>query len=57
MLDKMKEYDDDDDDIQVPFNTILFSDDKILSDHERQTVLEYVQITTNSFFIYNFFFF
>ncbi|CAF3923825.1 unnamed protein product, partial [Rotaria sp. Silwood1] len=25
---------------KVPFNTILFSDDRILTDHEKQTVLE-----------------
>ncbi len=24
----------------VPFNTILFSDEKILAEHEKQTVLE-----------------
>jgi hypothetical protein len=25
---------------QVPFNTILFSDERILTEHEKQTVLE-----------------
>jgi hypothetical protein len=27
---------------KVPFNTILFSDERILTEHEKQTVLEYV---------------
>jgi hypothetical protein len=27
---------------QVPFNTILFADERILTEHEKQTVLEYV---------------
>lgn len=27
---------------QVPFNTILFSDERILTEHEKQTILEYV---------------
>jgi hypothetical protein len=30
---------------QVPFNTILFSDERILTEHEKQTVLEYVILT------------
>lgn len=34
MLDKIKED-------QVPFNTILFSDERILTEHEKHTVLEY----------------
>jgi hypothetical protein len=35
MLDKMNEGEQ-----QVPFNTILFSDESILTEHEKQTVLE-----------------
>jgi hypothetical protein len=27
---------------EVPFNTILFSDERILTEHEKQTVLEYI---------------
>ena len=38
ILDKMNENQK-----QVPFNTILFSDERILTEHEKQTVLEYVQ--------------
>jgi hypothetical protein len=35
ILDKMNENQN-----QVPFNTILFSDEKMLMEHEKQTVLE-----------------
>jgi hypothetical protein len=35
ILDKMNENQK-----HVPFNTILFSDEKILTEHEKQTVLE-----------------
>jgi hypothetical protein len=35
MLDKMNE-----DENEVPFNTILFSNERILTEHERHTVLE-----------------
>ncbi|CAF3553894.1 unnamed protein product [Rotaria sp. Silwood1] len=40
ILDKMNENDDEKRRQKVPFNTILFSDDRILTDHEKQTVLE-----------------
>ncbi len=37
ILDKMN-----DNEYQVPFNTILFSNERILTEHERHTVLEYI---------------
>jgi hypothetical protein len=39
-LDKMNENEYDKNRIQVPFNTILFSNERILSEHEKNTVLE-----------------
>jgi hypothetical protein len=38
---------------QVPFNTILFSDERILTEHEKQTVLEYVSSEEYLFSKYN----
>ena len=42
ILDKMNENETEQSKQQVPFNTILFSDERILTEHEKQTVLEYV---------------
>ena len=42
ILDKMDENDDGEG-VQVPFNTILFSNERILTEHERHTLLEYVK--------------
>ena len=33
---------------QVPFNTILFSDERILTEHEKQTVLENTNSTSQT---------
>lgn len=33
---------------QVPFNTILFSDERILTEHEKQTVLENTNSTSQA---------
>ena len=44
ILDKMNENETEQSKQQVPFNTILFSDERILTEHEKQTVLEYVSI-------------
>ncbi|CAF0803169.1 unnamed protein product [Rotaria sordida] len=43
ILDNMNENDD----TEVPFNTILFSDERILTEHEKQTVLENKSSTDN----------
>ncbi|CAF0889439.1 unnamed protein product [Adineta steineri] len=40
ILDKMNENQSENDMQQVPFNTILFADERILTEHEKQTVLE-----------------
>ena len=40
ILDQMSENEDDGRKQDVPFNTILFSDETILTDHEKHTVLE-----------------
>ncbi|CAF4520338.1 unnamed protein product [Rotaria sp. Silwood2] len=40
ILDKMDENDNENYETQVPYNTILFSDERILTEHEKQTVLE-----------------
>jgi hypothetical protein len=34
---------------EVPFNTILFSDERILTEHEKQTVLEYGKVISDFF--------
>ena len=39
MLDKMNENEGDNRNQQVPFNTILFSNERMLTEHEKQTVL------------------
>jgi hypothetical protein len=36
----MNEYEHEDHNYQVPFNTILFSNERILTEDEKQTVLE-----------------
>lgn len=33
---------------QVPFNTILFSDETMLTEHEKQTVLENINTTSQT---------
>ena len=38
---------------QVLFNTILFSDERILTEYEKQTVLEYVSSQEYLFLKYN----
>ncbi len=40
ILDKMNAYEDDNEEFQVPFNTILFSNERILTEYEKHTVLE-----------------
>ena len=40
ILDKMNENKDEKGQQEVPFNTIIFSDERMLTEHEKQTVLE-----------------